>query len=42
MDAFIKDKINKTCENILKKYSDKRECEIPNLKYIETGYKMPG
>ena len=42
MDAFIKDKINKTCENILKKYSDKRVCEIPSLKYKETGYKMPG
>lgn len=42
MDAFIKDKINKTCENILKKYSDKRVCEIPSLKYNETGYKMPG
>lgn len=40
MDKFIKDKIRKTCENILWKNCEKKVLEIESLDYIEAkGYK---
>ena len=42
MDKFIKDKIRKTCENILWRNCEKTFLEIESLDYIEAdGYKRP-